>query len=485
MTDIQHLLRTSLRAVAIGSSCLALTGLPLVSANSTPADGPSGVPTTGARPAAYLTDTVPLRRLVVGSTGLPLLSVLGVDRDGHLSPTAGSPFSTGVFSLGLAITPDARTVYTTHTVSGQLIGYRISDTGALSRINGATINAGAPVVGVAVSPDGKRLFVTVGMLPAQIRSYDIAADGSLAPSGASPTPVAGALFSQVSITPDGRHLVFTDWAQNQVSSFAIEPDASLTQVGGALATGEKPVMPIFTPDGRYVYVSNEISGTISGYEVASNGRLTPTPGSPYPALTAHGASVSPDGRHLYVSDTGQVGGFAIEEDGALTKLPGSPYAAQASRVVLSPDGRRVFAVDGMSAVRTLIRHEDGTLTPSGDPATNTGVVFSDGQIAAITPNIGPAAVLAVAARKGLSVTFTADGSDDPDGRVARYSWDFGDGSRVVTTVPTVTHRYADGSAQVATVTVTDDEGCSTELIYTGTTATCTGTATATARVATH
>lgn len=485
MTRLRVHLRLTSTALTTGTTCVTMAGALLL--GGARLDAPihdTQAHTTAPRPAAYTADT-PLRRLIVGSTGTPLLSVLGVDRDGRLSATAGSPFSTGIFSLGLAITPDARTVYTTHTVSGQLIGYRIGDDGQLTQLAGATINAAGPVVGVAVSPDGRRLFATVGMLPVEIRSYDIAPSGDLTPTGAAPARVAGAAFSQVSVTPDGRHLVFSDWLQNTVSSYAIAPDASLSRVGAPLPTGEKPVMPVFTPDGRFVYISDEISGTVSGYAVAADGHLTPTPGSPYVAPTAHGASISPDGRHLYVSDSGKVGGFAIREDGALTPLPGSPYDAQASRVVLSPDGRRVFAVDGMTAVRTLARHSDGTLSPTGDPATPTGVVFSDGQIAAITPNLGPTAAITVTSREGAALTFSAAGSHDADGRVARYAWTFGDGSRAVTTSPTVTHRYAGTRSRVATVTVTDDEGCSTELVYTGTTASCTGTSAATARTPTR
>jgi 6-phosphogluconolactonase len=109
-------------------------------------------------------------------------------------------------------------------------------------------------------------------------------------------------------------------------------------------------------------------------------------------------------------------------------------------------------------------------------------LFSDGQIAAITPNIGPTAALRIRDRQGPLVTLSAAGSIDPDGTVETYGWDFGDGTRSTTTEPVVTHRYARAGAHTVTVTVTDDEGCSTRLIYTGTTATCTGGDRATARL---
>ena len=39
------------------------------------------------------------------------------------------------------------------------------------------------------------------------------------------------------------------------------------------------------------------------------------------------------------------------------------------------------------------------------------------------------------------VTFRADGSDDEDGKIVEYLWDFGDGDRTSTDEPEVTHTY--------------------------------------------
>lgn len=55
----------------------------------------------------------------------------------------------------------------------------------------------------------------------------------------------------------------------------------------------------------------------------------------------------------------------------------------------------------------------------------------------------------------LDCAFDASSSDDPDGTIASYAWDFGDGSG--DTGKTTSHTYAAGSYTV-TLTVTDDEG---------------------------
>ncbi len=52
----------------------------------------------------------------------------------------------------------------------------------------------------------------------------------------------------------------------------------------------------------------------------------------------------------------------------------------------------------------------------------------------------------------------ADTSTDPDGTIASWSWDFGDGA--TSTLPDPTHRYATNGPKTVTLTVTDNDGAS-------------------------
>lgn len=54
------------------------------------------------------------------------------------------------------------------------------------------------------------------------------------------------------------------------------------------------------------------------------------------------------------------------------------------------------------------------------------------------------------------IRFDAAGSSDPDGRIAQYDWDFGDGSSAQGEA--VTHRYSADGTYTVTLTVLDDDG---------------------------
>jgi hypothetical protein len=67
-----------------------------------------------------------------------------------------------------------------------------------------------------------------------------------------------------------------------------------------------------------------------------------------------------------------------------------------------------------------------------------------------------------------SVNFDASGSYDPDGSIASYEWDFGDGTPwVTTTSPWINHYYSYGYGPYdVTLWVTDNNGLGGEYCYT-------------------
>lgn len=59
---------------------------------------------------------------------------------------------------------------------------------------------------------------------------------------------------------------------------------------------------------------------------------------------------------------------------------------------------------------------------------------------------------------GVPVTFDGSASNDPDGTIISYNWDFGDGTTVLDAGPTPTHSYITDGVFNVTLTVTDDGG---------------------------
>ncbi|MCX7750392.1 MAG: PKD domain-containing protein [Candidatus Bipolaricaulota bacterium] len=69
-------------------------------------------------------------------------------------------------------------------------------------------------------------------------------------------------------------------------------------------------------------------------------------------------------------------------------------------------------------------------------------------------NVSPASDV----RVGMTVTFDAGASSDPDGTVAEYRWDFGDGTREGTSSPEVVHIYREPGVYSVSLVVVDGEG---------------------------
>ncbi|MCF7553846.1 LamG domain-containing protein [Pseudonocardia sp. WMMC193] len=96
-----------------------------------------------------------------------------------------------------------------------------------------------------------------------------------------------------------------------------------------------------------------------------------------------------------------------------------------------------------------------TLTVTDDKGASTSLTKT---VTATAANVAPTAAFA-AGSTNLTASFDASESSDPDGTIASYAWNFGDGTPAGTG-KTPTHAYAAGGTYQVTLTVTDDKGAS-------------------------
>ena len=174
-------------------------------------------------------------------------------------------------------------------------------------------------------------------------------------------------------------------------------------------------------------------------------------------------------------DTLSTFGAERSSDGALTVMVVNKVSA-ATPVTLAFPGfpaAGAAAVYQLTAANTISRLADLTaasgavsVTVPGQSVTLLVVARSGGPA-----NQAPTAVAAASPSTGtapLAVAFSSAGSFDPDGSIASYHWNFGNGATATGTSPAYT--YTAAGTYVATLTVTDNLGA-------------TGTATATVTVA--
>ncbi|MDE9364319.1 PKD domain-containing protein [Luteipulveratus sp. YIM 133132] len=107
--------------------------------------------------------------------------------------------------------------------------------------------------------------------------------------------------------------------------------------------------------------------------------------------------------------------------------------------------QHTYAAAGSYPVKLTVTDNDGATTV----LTRTVTVEK-------RPNTLPTASF-ISAEQGLTSSFDAAGSSDPDGSIASYAWDFGDGTAAGSGV-SPQHTYAQGGTYPVKLTVTDNDG---------------------------
>jgi DNA-binding beta-propeller fold protein YncE len=300
----------------------AATGVP------TPIAG-SPFPTTGLNFAAIAPDG---RRAYFTDSFDETVQGFSLAASGAVAPLP--PVPTDANPEGLAISPDGRFLYVADDGADSVSAYAIAANGSLSPLPGSPQPAGDGPVELAVSPGGEHLYVT-NVYSNEISAYAIAADGSLSPLPGSPfTGVRGP--QDVAITPDGKHLYTTSLFYG-VYAFDVYADGSLAPVGGSPFADRTPVGDYrpagiaISPDGRRAYVANSMTNDLSTFAIAADGSLSPLAGSPTPSggigAGAFSLAIPPDQGPRAVLSAAPAGDLSARLDASGSSDPDGAVAA--------------------------------------------------------------------------------------------------------------------------------------------------------------
>ncbi len=387
------------------------------------------------------------RSAYVANFGLATASVF----DTQTNLVSSSTIGVGNKPQAVAITPDGRRAYVANAGAGTVT---VIDTQTNQTVGGS-IGVGVFPYAIAITPDGRRAYV-VNNGSKSVSVIDTQANQVVG----SPIETLDPIPIAIAITPDGRHAYVVN---NGSKSVSVIDTQSNQVVGSPIQVGKDPVGIAITPDGRRAYVASEEG--VSVIDIGTNSIVGST--IPVPA-GGEWIAITPDGNHAYVP--GASNGVSVI-DTRTNQIVGSPIGVgmQPEGIAIAPDGNHAYVTNtGSADVSVIDTHTNQAAQATIQVGTHpTGI--------AVTPDQGPVASFsAPATRPGVPVSLDASASSDPDGTIAGYMWSFGDGQSAPLGGPRPTHIYARPGNYTVTLSVVDQEGCSTTLVFTGQTAYCNG-----------
>ncbi len=365
--------------------------------------------------------------------------------------------------LGIAITPDGRTVYVGDQSSQEKAA---QPKGTSTYVNAIDVILNTPTaiecnghlnsLFVAISPDGTTVYPTFGG-ENKVGLIDVATQtltGTISSTGDNPTGIA--------ISPNGKKIYVADGGGPSVTVFEEGVFSKTIHLSG------RPTLIAITPDGSEVYVTANSNQIYVIDTLSDELKQTIT----IPGIhNFRGIAISPDGRFVYICDADSTNVYQIN---CSTKQIENTIDCDASYprgIFIAPDGKTAYVVVNNDLLpRTYaVKVIDLTQNPPvvvdtiSFPATD-----SFNQIS-ITPDPSPAAEFSVTVgAAGSPTAFDASRSVTAVGTVVQYVWNFGDGSpEETTTAPTVSHTYAQGGTYTVGLTVTNSAGTSVAQTFTG------------------
>jgi 6-phosphogluconolactonase (cycloisomerase 2 family) len=229
--------------------------------------------------------------------------------------------------------------------------------GGISAVAGSPFapnTAGGPL---AMSRNAKFLY-SINPTDGSLAAFSIQADGSLVSLPGAPS--AGLSGDLLRAHPIADFLYATDASIGNVQVYAIDPSTGALTAQPADSTSYLGYPFVITPDGKHGYT---IGAGVYGYSIdTATGALTALPGSPFPIQSGAwpgDATIDPSGRFMYVTYPGTSSGFALSgmtafsidpQTGAVSQITGySPTVGPTGSVAVDASGKYAVIVAGVTS----------------------------------------------------------------------------------------------------------------------------------------
>lgn len=260
------------------------------------------------------------RYLLAADAGSSQISVLRIAPNGSLSPAGPPVWSGGAKPVSLAVHQDLVYVANSGDPAPNFSGFTLNPGGQLRPLENSTawVPAGSTPSDVLFNSTGTNL---VGALvgpafsgPSFIASYAVGSDGRLTPALHSPFPAQapGTIGSEFRPTNPAQLFVSNAHAGpglGSVSAYDVAADGTLNPIGASPYADNQtaPCWVEISHDGQYLFAVNTASNSISRYAIATNGSLALLGSTPFndgSASRATDARLDPNGGHLYIVNPG-------------------------------------------------------------------------------------------------------------------------------------------------------------------------------------
>jgi 6-phosphogluconolactonase len=280
------------------------------------------------------------RLLFAVNAGDDTISAFRVKNRGGLRLVDREP-SGGDFPVSLDT--QRKLLYVLNELSGDITGFRFSRRGQLKPIPGSTESLSTPGAGgvaaqVEFAPHERVLTVTLRGTQV-IDTFRLNRDDTPRPAipnpstGENPFGFAYRVDGTLVVSNAGRSGALSDPTafQGSASSYALNPNASLTPIDQVAVGQRATCWVVITSNQRYAFMTNTLSNTVSAFRIANGGQLqvlghTPTgPGFPSDEALSRGS------RYLYVLVPSAVPGtmsyieyYRVRPGGSLTRIGSTP-----------------------------------------------------------------------------------------------------------------------------------------------------------------